>query len=1577
VFAVVLLSIGPPAQATDATWVGGDPDPGVYGWYLGTNWSTAPNIPDGVGDAARFNNLNLTDGALTVQTGDNDITLGVLEFVGDQYLNDVTIADTGSSPNTLTFDNSGSGAELNFDLSDPFYRGSDTPIKVIIDPAIVLNDDLTLDMGGKDLYTNRQLDLNGTITDTGSHTLTVDGMTYAERPFNNRGAQWMVDEDITVGALDVAGGRFVTNIGTLNVTADTTISGGELYVGSGNTLNLTGTLDVSAGRINVYGTLKVNDSSLTVSGGTWNQSGDIDWTAAGGSGTMSVTNGGNLSFVHIQQDGDGSVASNTGAAYITNITVDGTSTLSGDTAFLTGRTVGTNLTLSNGAMLAHYARGAPDLSKTGYEGVIGPSNTVDTGLKLLYGLNRNPINLYSDPDKRSADGWTIEVGSNEATWVGIGADTTCTMDGWQCPEPIHFGFPTTQDGDLHDTIRVDGDVEIRTTDPVRLAYNIHKAGRGVMLVGGKLESYGGNSASSSLNVTGPGCVILANANNDVKGTWKVDEGVLRVNLYKDDFTSGTMSTLGDAANDIELTSGGTLTFRAGTDQEPTSQTMAMPSTRTITVGSGGGRIYLSPLSNEWQTKSDLSPHNTYAFQSVIDNDGLWNEGIGPGDQGGSATYDPRGLEVLELAAGQLTGSGDLTVEGIGGSTLRLNGSNTGYSGNTTISGTGTTVHADASDSLGSSGNIVLQDNAIYLTEFAFSSTHFARVSGSGTFAIGSSPTGTIDMTGKDLFLHTTKPIGDDVTVTSVTPGINGHKFGGGGGFMTVSDDLSGDLTVKGPGITLLTGNNSFSNMDIQGGVGIGSANALGSANIDLKSQDRDDLTDSQEMMFGKDDTTDFDASNVSANVYLSGGSVGFLYDKTLSSLSEVGTYNNTSTTYWATNVQVLSLGATGDDGYTIDAGGVTIADTSDPVSLVKKGNSVLDLTSNTAGNTYTEATAIVSGELKISQANQINSDTSPATELFVYDAQLTDSGQTVGPGKLHATDDMTLNLYFFKYGGGGYTVAPGDEAEVEVDAGKTVAVNGWLSPRVITGQDVAGGDRLRKTGDGTLYLTTYENKSDSNNWGLALEDGLTRVSWMPHAADSGSTGGNGSIFFEGGDLLVIAPYQGYDVLPPGNSDDTFGFCGMRVKDGTTSTLTIDDGAQFKLASPLNNPNNKWFGKLIIERGNIDGTKSMAEAIFGGRTTGEDWSLDSDGTLELKGGKLSMYMAGGNRRLPDHEDFTLQLSGGIANIVGGNNLLGNFEVKNAVEVQALSVTGGSGDITWDATADVTVSGSMGLARTSDSTTSVGAGASVTIDSGATLNVANANGVDPLSDGTNAVAVENNSTSSFNVNQGTVVVDSLTGVGRTNVAHDTLADPAEVPAELQIAQQGSAWANDNAQNTLNLFDDTTADDGYNPDTLAGTLDLKNNKIVLAECVNPGVTTTVEDRVLALVISGRNGGTWDGLGILSSDAGGDYAVGVTDQGVTGVKVAWTLGGDSNVDGYVDVSDLSLMGANYGTASGATWDMADSNYDGAVDVSDLSILGANYNKNIFGSTSVPEPATLGLLALGGLGVLVRRRRK
>jgi len=88
---------------------------------------------------------------------------------------------------------------------------------------------------------------------------------------------------------------------------------------------------------------------------------------------------------------------------------------------------------------------------------------------------------------------------------------------------------------------------------------------------------------------------------------------------------------------------------------------------------------------------------------------------------------------------------------------------------------------------------------------------------------------------------------------------------------------------------------------------------------------------------------------------------------------------------------------------------------------------------------------------------------------------------------------------------------------------------------------------------------------------------------------------------------------------------------------------------------------------------------------------------------------------------------------------------------------------------------------------------------------------------------------------------------------------------------------------------------------------------------------------------------------------------------------------------------SDALIFAANYGT--GTTWSLGDLTHEGTVDSSDALIFAANYQSdlpsldggtgivlqnavNLGGAAAVPEPASVALAAIGGLGLALMARR-
>jgi hypothetical protein len=113
------------------------------------------------------------------------------------------------------------------------------------------------------------------------------------------------------------------------------------------------------------------------------------------------------------------------------------------------------------------------------------------------------------------------------------------------------------------------------------------------------------------------------------------------------------------------------------------------------------------------------------------------------------------------------------------------------------------------------------------------------------------------------------------------------------------------------------------------------------------------------------------------------------------------------------------------------------------------------------------------------------------------------------------------------------------------------------------------------------------------------------------------------------------------------------------------------------------------------------------------------------------------------------------------------------------------------------------------------------------------------------------------------------------------------------------------------------------------------------------------------------GAGGGGFDGTGEF------DYVRWTGEGGFAPPMVA-PIPGDVNNDGFVDIFDINLVSANWGTPGGP---VGDANGDGNVDIFDINLISANWMPS--GGTAVPEPCSVLLagLAVGGVIPLFRGR--
>ncbi|MCX5672094.1 MAG: PEP-CTERM sorting domain-containing protein [Planctomycetota bacterium] len=188
----------------------------------------------------------------------------------------------------------------------------------------------------------------------------------------------------------------------------------------------------------------------------------------------------------------------------------------------------------------------------------------------------------------------------------------------------------------------------------------------------------------------------------------------------------------------------------------------------------------------------------------------------------------------------------------------------------------------------------------------------------------------------------------------------------------------------------------------------------------------------------------------------------------------------------------------------------------------------------------------------------------------------------------------------------------------------------------------------------------------------------------------------------------------------------------------------------------------------------------------------------------------------------------------------------------------------------------------------------------------------------------------------------------------------------------------------------------------DTRKSFLDLTDNDMVVHYDGTPYGPSHTLDNVKQWIASGYANMSWAGNGIVSSAAAADaitYGLGYAQNGMlflpydvfsgepvdsSTILVKFTYNGDLNLDGCVDDNDVTFFNLFYdgGITTSHYWNEGDLfGYDGRVDDNDVTILGLTYGLGIgdpLGAAgSMPEPATLALVALGAVALAGRRRVK
>jgi hypothetical protein len=144
----------------------------------------------------------------------------------------------------------------------------------------------------------------------------------------------------------------------------------------------------------------------------------------------------------------------------------------------------------------------------------------------------------------------------------------------------------------------------------------------------------------------------------------------------------------------------------------------------------------------------------------------------------------------------------------------------------------------------------------------------------------------------------------------------------------------------------------------------------------------------------------------------------------------------------------------------------------------------------------------------------------------------------------------------------------------------------------------------------------------------------------------------------------------------------------------------------------------------------------------------------------------------------------------------------------------------------------------------------------------------------------------------------------------------------------------------------------------------------------------TTAGSEVALNTLISPANQANWTLCTANAVDNSGNIAGAGLENGVAEVYLLEpAIPGDANLDGRVDINDLTIVLAHY-NQSGMSWGDGEFTGDGKVDINDLTIVLAHYNDTASASagsglSAVPEPGTLAVLGAGLASLLAYAWRK